>query len=178
MARTAEGDRRRSGRPGGGWRRGVALAGVAAALGVLGGCGESSTQVEGEVITEVDFAPELGIDLADFTVLANGVHYHDVVVGEGEPVIYGTEPTITFTGWLSDGAVFAEGTLSFVMGHFRMPVGFEEGMLNARVGGTRVILVPPEMGFGGIEQMHELGTMPVPAGSVLVYEVLVDGLAG
>lgn len=154
------------------------LVGVAAALVVLGGCSDSPTQVEGEVITEVAFAPELGIDLADFTVLANGVHFRDAVLGEGDPVTFGTEPTITFTGWLSDGTVFAEGTLSFVMGHFRMPVGFEEGMLNARVGGTRVILVPPEMGFGGIEQMHELGTMPVPAGSVLVYEVVVDGLTG
>lgn len=151
----------------------IAVCVVAAAA-----CGESSTQVEGEVITEVSFAPELGIDLADFTVLANGVHYRDAVEGDGDPVIYGAEPTITFTGWLSDGTVFAEGTLSFVMGHFRMPVGFEEGMLNARVGGTRIILVPPEMGFGGIEQMHELGTMPVPAGSVLVYEVVVDGMVG
>lgn len=154
------------------------LVGVAAALAVLGGCSDSPTQVEGEVITEVAFAPELGIDLADFTVLANGVHYRDAVLGDGDPVTFGTAPTITFTGWLSDGTVFAEGTLSFVMGHFRMPVGFEEGMLNARVGGTRVILVPPEMGFGGIEQMHELGTMPVPPGSVLVYEVVVDGLTG
>ena len=36
--------------------------------------------------------------------------------------------------------------------------------------------MPPEKGLGGIRQFHELGTMYVPAGSVLVYEVTVDAV--
>lgn len=139
-------------------------------------CSDSPTQVESEVITEVDFAPELGIDLADFTVMGNGVYFKDTPEGDGEPITYGTQPTITFTTWLADGSVVAEGTTTFIMGVFRLPVGFEEGMLNARAGGTRWLLVPPNKGLGGLEQTHELGTMPVPGGSVLVYEVVVDGV--
>jgi FKBP-type peptidyl-prolyl cis-trans isomerase len=154
------------------------MAGVVAALVVLGGCGDSPTELEMESITEVTFAPELGVDLADFTELSNGVYVKDAPEGDGEPVTYGTEPTITFTAWLADGTVVAEGTTDFIMGVFRLPVGFEEGMLNARVGGTRWLLVPPNKGLGGVEQVHELGTTPVPGGSVLVYEVVVDGLAG
>ena len=143
-------------------------------------CTETPTGAELQRIEEVDFAPSLGIDLAEFTVLSNGVYYRDVVLGPdtATAVTYGTTPTITFTGYLVDGAVFAEGTLDFVMGLFRLPIGFEEGMLNQRVGGTRVIIVPPERGLGGIDQFHELGTMVVPGGSVLVYEVVVDEVAG
>ena len=134
--------------------------------------------MELQKIEEVEFAAELGIDLADYTALQNGVYYRDAVVGDGTPITYGTRPTITFTGWLADGTVFAEGSTDFIMGFFEFPVGFEEGLLNAKVGGTRWLLVPPEKGLGGIDQFHELGVRVVPAGSVLVYEVVVDGVEG
>ena len=148
-------------------------------LGALAGCSESPTDtVEYQRIEEVTFAPELGIDLAEFTELQSGIYYNDVVEGTGTPVTWGTTTTITFTGWLTDGRVFAQGTLSFFMGNQQVPQGLEEGLLGARVGGTRRVLVPPERGLGGIEQVHRLGTIVVPAGSVLVYEVVVDGVSG
>lgn len=155
---------------------GGALA-MACALAVAA-CNEATTQPEVELqkIEEVEFAAELGIDLAEYSQLQNGVYYRDAVVGDGTPITYGTRPTITLTGWLADGTVFAEGTTDFTMGLFRLPVGFEEGMLNARVGGTRWLLVPPAKGLGAIDQFHALGTRVVPAGSVLVYEVVVDGV--
>ena len=159
-------------------RDGRTTAVLALALSVAACSGSSPTAPEGQSIETVTFAEELNIDLADFTELGNGVYIKDEVVGEGEPIIYGSVPTVTFTGWLADGTVFAEGTLDFIMGVFRLPVGLEEGMLNARVGGTRWLLVPPNKGLGGIEQFHELGTMAVPPGSVLVYEVFVQAVDG
>ena len=57
------------------------LLGVALAL---TGCTETPTGVEGQRIEEVEFAAELGIDLAEFTKLANGVYVRDEVVGEGD----------------------------------------------------------------------------------------------
>lgn len=145
----------------------------------FGACAESTApEVDYQVIEEVEFDAALGIDLADFEKRGSGVYVKDVVVGDGAPVTYGTVPTVTFTGWLSDGSVFAQGTVNFIMGNFRLPIGFEEGLLNQKAGGTRVLIVPPEKGLGGVDQTHELGTKIVPAGSVLVYEVVVDSVAG
>jgi len=182
----APGDRRRGAPTGPGrGRRGHGIVGrwagvvlSALLLSAAAACTESPTEAELEEIEEVDFAPELGIDLSEFTMRQTGVYFRDVVQGpdSAATATFGTVPTITFTGWLTDGSVFAEGTVGFVMGNFQMPIGLEEGMLNQRVGGTRMILVPPNLGFGGIEQVHVLGTKVVPAGSVLVYEVVLDGV--
>lgn len=156
-------------------RRAAVALSAAAALGVAG-CVESPTTVEFQVIEEVEFAPELEIDLTTFTETGNGVYYKDVVVGGGDPVVHGATLTITFTGWLTDGTVFADGTFTFLMDNNRVPVGLEDGLLNQKVGGTRKIIVPPRRGYGGIEQVHPRGTMVIPGGSVLVYEVKLDGV--
>lgn len=161
--------------------RGPAVGAVAALLlaGVVA-CTETPTGAELQKIEEVAFAPSLDIDLADFTQLATGVYYRDDALGpvNATPATYGTRPTISFTGWLVDGTVFAEGSIRFLMGNFEIPLGLEEGLLNQRVGGTRTIIVPPERGLGGIDQVHEEGVIVVPGGSVLVYEVVVDTVEG
>lgn len=161
--------------------RGPAVGAVAALLlaGVVA-CTETPTGAELQKIEEVTFAPSLGIDLADFTQLATGVYYRDDALGpvNATPATYGTTPTISFTGWLVDGTVFAEGSIRFFMGNFEIPLGLEEGLLNQRIGGTRTIIVPPERGLGGVDQVHEEGVIVVPGGSVLVYEVVVDTVEG
>ena len=160
--------------------RGPAFGAVVALLAGVVACTEAPTGAELQKIEEVTFAPSLGIDLADFTQLATGVYYRDDAPGpvNATPATYGTTPTISFTGWLVDGTVFAEGSIRFFMGNFEIPLGLEEGLLNQRVGGTRTIIVPPERGLGGVDQVHEEGVLVVPGGSVLVYEVVVDTVEG
>lgn len=159
-------------------RQGLRRSAVALAVSALGvaGCTESPTTVEFQVIEEVDFAPELDIDLATFEQTGNGVYYKDIAVGGGDPAVFGGTLTITFTGWLVDGTVFADGTYTFTMGENRVPVGLEDGLLGLKAGGTRKVIVPPGRGFGGIESAHPQGTMLIPGGSVLVYEVMLDGV--
>ena len=140
----------------------------------LGACTETPTGAVLQVIEEVEFDASLGIDLAEFTLLQTGVYYKDIEVGTGTQAIYGSTPTITFTTWLADGTEVAAGSLSFLMGNFRIPLGMEEGIFLMRVGGRRMIIVPPERGLGGVDQVHQRGTVVVPGGSVLVYEVVVD----
>ena len=168
-AEGAEG--RGGGRAAGGARR--ALVAASACVAFLG-CTETPTGAVLQIIEEVEFDASLGIDLAEFTQLQTGVYYKDIVVGTGTQAIYGSTPTVTFTTWIADGTEVAGGSLSFLMGNFRIPLGMEEGIFLMRVGGRRMIIVPPERGLGGIDQVHQRGTVVVPAGSVLVYEVVVD----
>lgn len=149
---------------------------VAVALLTLAGCTESPTLPEFQVIEEVTFASELDIDLSTFSETGNGTYFKDIVVGDGDPAIYGESVTITFTGWLVDGTEFVNTTYTFLMGNNRVPVGLEDGMLNQRVGGTRKIIVPPHRGLGGNPQAHPGGNVIVPGGSVLVYEVALDAV--
>lgn len=107
------------------WRGGL-VGGLCALLiaGVVA-CTETPTGTALQKLEEVTFAPELGIDLADFTALQTGVYYRDDDVGpvDATPATYGTTPTISFTGWLVDGTVFAEGSIRFLMGNFEIPLG-------------------------------------------------------
>ena len=139
----------------------------------LAACGDDTTGVEVvfEVIEETTFAPSLGVDLETMERTGTGVYYKDLVVGAGEPAFYGTTPTVTFTGWLTDGSEFDTGTFSFFMGNNQVILGFEDGLLGTREGGTRLMVIPPNRGYGGQD-------LPgIPAGSVLVFEVTVDAVA-
>ena len=151
------------------WARGaLALATIA-----LAACGDDTTGVEVvfEVIEETTFAPSLGVDLETMRRTGTGVYYKDLVEGTGEPAVFGTTPTVTFTGWLTDGSEFDSGTFSFFMGNNRVILGFEDGLLGTREGGTRLMVIPPNRGYGG-------QALPgIPAGSVLVFEVTVDTVA-
>jgi len=142
----------------------------------LVGCGEDPVSVEFEVIEEITFAPSLNIDLAAMERRSTGVYFQDLIPGGGEEVVFGTTPTVTFTGWLANGTEFDSGTFSFFMGGGRVIGGLEDGLLNARAGGTRLIIVPPNRGYGGQVLTGPTGQVIVPAGSVLVFEVTVDGV--
>ena len=149
-------------------RRGV---GLMVAMAVAGwGCSDSPTDVQEQVIEEVEFASSLGINLDDMRRLATGVYIQDLVIGTGEPAVFGTQITIHYQGWLTDGTQFVSREFDFPMGQDRVPLGLEDGVLNLRVGGTRRIIVPPRRGYGGIPQIGEGGT-EIPGGSVLIYEV-------
>jgi FKBP-type peptidyl-prolyl cis-trans isomerase len=146
------------------------------ALVSLGGCEDGPTEVVFEVIEETQFAASLGIDLADFDVLNSGVYVKDVVVGTGEPAVFGTTPTVTYTGWLADGTQFDSGTFDFFMGNSLVVPGFEDGLLNVMVGGTRVMIIPPGRGYGGIPQVDQSGNVTIPGGSIMVFEITLDSV--
>ena len=142
----------------------------------LAGCEDGPTEVVFEVIEDAQFAASLGIDLADFLVLNSGVYVKDVVVGTGDPAVFGTVPTVTFTGWLADGTQFDTGTFDFFMGNSQVVPGFEDGLLNVKVGGTRVMIIPPGRGYGGLDQLDIQGNVLVPGGSIMVFEITLDSV--
>lgn len=141
----------------------------------LAGCDDSPTDFGFEVIEETTFAASLNIDLATFQRRSTGVYWKDVLVGGGEEVVFGTTPTITFTAWLADGTQVIDSEDTFLMGNNAVISGIEDGILNQRVGGTRLLIIPANRGYGGSGLSSiETGQQVVPPGAVLVYEVTVD----
>ncbi len=150
-------------------RRGVF--GVLALAGLLAGCGDDTVDpVVFQVIEEVTFAASLNIDLSTMEMLASGVYIVDRVVGPGAEAAAGTTPTVSYTGWLTNGSVFDAGTFPFTLASGVVVPGFDEGITGMNVGGTRLIIIPPAEAYG------ESPIGSIPGGSILIFEVTVDSL--
>ena len=84
----------------------------------------------------------------------------DEVVGEGAVAAPGRKVTVHYTGWLYDERVPERRSrkfdssldrgqpFSFRLGAGQVIRGWDEGVAGMRVGGTRVLLIPPENGYG------------------------------
>jgi FKBP-type peptidyl-prolyl cis-trans isomerase len=107
---------------------------------------------------------------APWTTDALGVQLQDVAVGDGPEVVEGAEATVEYTGLLADGTVFDttsdRGTpFTFRVGQHAVIRGWEDGVVGMRVGGTRRLVIPPELGYGS----RTVG--PIPADAVLYFEI-------
>ncbi|MXZ71971.1 MAG: FKBP-type peptidyl-prolyl cis-trans isomerase [Acidobacteria bacterium] len=80
---------------------------------------------------------------------------------------------VDYTGWLYDpnaqdnkGTQFDSGNFTFTLGIGQVIPGWDRGLLGMRVGGRRVIVIPPELGYG------EDGSPPrIPGNATLLFEV-------
>jgi len=149
--------------------RGAALASLIA----LTACGAEPLAepqaVVFEVIEEVTFDPALGIDLSTMVKLPSGVYFEDRIEGTGQSLEWGHTADLNYTGWLRTGLVFDQGTFSFLMGNNVVIPGFEQGMLGMKVGGTRLIIIPPILAYG------ERGAGAIPPGAIVIFEVELLG---
>ena len=134
------------------------------AVAALFGCIDDPTQV----IEETEFAASLGVDLTQMEKLETGVYIQDLEVGPGIVLVLGSEATLTYTGWLADGVQFDNGTLTDVISESSAIPGFIDGILGMRVGGTRLIVIPPERAYG------DEGFGAIPPGAILVFQVTLD----
>jgi FKBP-type peptidyl-prolyl cis-trans isomerase FkpA len=149
---------------------------LALAVVLTAACEDSPTLPPFQVITEVEFHPSLNIDLSTMQVVGSGVYIKDLVEGSGDPAIFGKLLDTNYQGFLVDGTKFVETHHEFQMGNDRVPPGLEDGLLNMLTGGTRQIIVPPEQGYGGLEQIGNTG-VTIPGGSILVYVVTLNGVS-
>lgn len=122
-------------------------------------------------IQNTTFASSLGIDLSKMTRTSTGLYYQDTQVGTGTTVIAGYHVTVHYTLYLTNGVTvetsIGRSPLQFTVGANPRQViaGFDEGLVGMRVGGTRKLVIPPELGYGAA------GTGSIPANSILVYTV-------
>lgn len=94
---------------------------------------------------------------AAFRAGPDGLRIKDLQIGQGAEAQEGMLATIYFIGWLDDhgqrGREFynarAEARpVSFVIGTDKVMPAWNAGVIGMRPGGTRMLLVPPAMGFG------------------------------
>jgi len=82
-----------------------------------------------------------------------GLKYHDEVVGTGKEVQAGARVKVHYTGWLTDdkATIFDSSVkrgepIEFGLG--QVIVGWKDGIPGMKVGGTRVLHIPPEQAYG------------------------------
>ena len=94
--------------------------------------------------------------------LKNGLILKDIRLGDGPLVQPGRKVSIRYTASFPDGTVFDQNQsnddddddasslppLQFRHGTGQVVRGLDEGMVGMRVGGERVLVVPPDLGYG------------------------------
>ena len=100
------------------------------------------------------------------------VGIEEVVFGAGPAAARGHTLTMSYEGMLEDGTRFdTASNFKFVLGAGEVIKGWEQGLLGLRVGGTRRLTIPPELGYG------KRGSPPeVPGGAVLLFRVTLLSL--
>lgn len=117
------------------------------------------------------FAASLGINLSQMTKTSDGLYYQDVTAGNGAVAQTNNHVTIRYTGYLTNGTVFdtnigTGGTgYQFTLGTNAVIKGWEEGIPGMRVGGTRKLVIPASLAYGGSSNAN------IPANSILVFSV-------
>lgn len=110
------------------------------------------------------------------TKTASGLMYVDIKAGDGEtPPTPSTKVKVHYTGWLLNGTKFDSsvdrGTPA-TFGLNQVIKGWTEGVGSMKVGGTRKLLIPPDLAYG----KQDKGT--IPPNSTLLFQVELLGIEG
>jgi hypothetical protein len=105
---------------------------------------------------------------ANAVTTASGLVYEDLKVGDGATVKSGATVTVNYTGWLKDGTKFDSSIdrgqpSEFTLG--QVIQGWNEGVVGMKVNGTRLLVIPPSLGYGATANGS------IPANSTLIFEV-------
>ena len=114
------------------------------------------------------------------TTTASGLIYDDKVVGTGDEAKAGQEVSVHYTGWLFYGGERGKKfdsskdrgePFGFSLGAGRVIKGWDEGVAGMKVGGTRVLTIPPALGYGA----RGAGGV-IPPNATLIFEVELLGV--
>ncbi len=108
--------------------------------------------------------------MAEITT-ASGLVYEDTVVGEGAEAVAGSYVSVHYTGWLTNGNKFdsskdRDEPFEFPLARGHVIKGWDEGVQGMKVGGTRRLTIPAELGYGA----RGAGGV-IPPNATLVFEV-------
>jgi FKBP-type peptidyl-prolyl cis-trans isomerase len=102
---------------------------------------------------------------------SSGLQYADLVVGQGREAHAGETVTVHYTGTLLDGTKFdsskdRDRPFSFRLGAGQVIKGWDEGVAGMKIGGTRKLVIPPQLGYGA----RGAGSV-IPPNAVLIFIV-------
>jgi FKBP-type peptidyl-prolyl cis-trans isomerase FkpA len=108
----------------------------------------------------------------------SGLAYEDTTVGNGATAQAGREVTVHYTGWLHDASAPQQrgrkfdsskdrnDPFRFDLGGGMVIRGWDDGVQGMKVGGTRVLTIPPDLGYGA----RGAGGV-IPPNATLIFEV-------
>ena len=152
---------------------------TATVVALVTACGERGERASGvadtrEAATETpeQFAPDLRVVLDSMTRTDSGIYIADVRAGTGAVAELGRSVVIEYRAWLPDGTLYEQrpsaegfGAAELTLGEGD-PIGLHHGIAGMKTGGTRRIVVPPDLGYGLVGRPAN-----VPSGSPLLFEV-------
>ena len=110
--------------------------------------------------------------------LPSGLQYEDTIDGSGAQAAAGHHVSVHYTGWLHD-AVAADQRgrkfdsskdrgqpFAFPLGAGHVIRGWDEGVQGMKVGGTRILVIPAQLGYGA----RGAGGV-IPPNATLLFEV-------
>ena len=112
----------------------------------------------------------------------SGLQYEDTVMGTGAEATRGQNVKVYYTGWLynngTQGAKFDSSKdrndpFVFSLGAGMVIRGWDEGVAGMKIGGTRILIIPAELGYGA----RGAGGV-IPPNATLKFEVELLGLSG
>jgi len=111
----------------------------------------------------------------------SGLQYEDTVTGTGAVAQPGQEVRVHYTGWLfsngRQGGKFDSSKdrgqpFEFSLGAGMVIRGWDEGVAGMQVGGTRRLVIPPQLGYGA----RGAGGV-IPPNATLLFDVELLGLS-
>ncbi len=106
---------------------------------------------------------------------ATGLQITDTQVGSGATAVAGQRVSVHYTGWLYQGGKAGSKfdsskdrgqPFQFALGAGQVIRGWDEGVQGMKVGGTRHLVIPPELGYGA----RGAGGV-IPPNATLLFEV-------
>jgi len=102
----------------------------------------------------------------------------DTKVGTGAAAVDSDLLTMDYTGKLADGKVFdsskgpGKKPFVFILGAGQVIKGWDQGIKGMKVGGTRVLVIPPDLAYGN----NAAPGGAIPANSTLTFDVELKGI--
>ena len=111
------------------------------------------------------------IDLSQAVNTASGLQYVVVKEGDGAKPQKGNNVTVHYTGTLENGTKFdssrdRNSPFSFKIGVGQVIKGWDEGVGSMKVGEQRILIIPPELGYGA----SGAGGV-IPPNATLIFDV-------
>lgn len=133
----------------------------------------SQIVIEMELLTVS--APPTPTEVAetDLTKSDTGLQYYDLTEGSGDEAVKNSSVSTNFTMWVEteSGYDYIDASLegspaNFVVGRGELGLaGWEEGVTGMKVGGKRLLVIPPDLAFGA------QGGGIIPANATVVMEI-------
>jgi FKBP-type peptidyl-prolyl cis-trans isomerase FkpA len=109
--------------------------------------------------------------MSAITTTASGLTIEDTVIGKGAAAASGRDVVVHYAGWLADGTQFdssreKQDPFEFTLGKKEVMDGWEEGLRGMKVGGTRKLVIPPQLAYG-----EDGAGDTIPPNETLTFEV-------